>query len=92
MRREINTDKQTQPNIIDDKVRVKGLLVLGQPTQATEMMYIMFGNQIATLDDIIQNDIKELKKQNKDANIKEWTAHAGTNETQAPEYIMVNTK
>jgi hypothetical protein len=81
-----------QPNVIDDKSRVKGVIALGKPTQATEMMYITFGNQIATLDDIIQSDIKELKKQNKDMNIKEWTAHSGTDQTGLPEYIIVNTE
>ncbi|KAG1839109.1 hypothetical protein DFJ58DRAFT_667921 [Suillus subalutaceus] len=80
------------PNVIDDKARVKGVLALGKPTQATEMMYITFGNQIATLDDIIQSDIEELKKQNKDMNIKEWTAHGGSDQTGVPEYIIVNTE
>ncbi|KAG2135277.1 hypothetical protein DEU56DRAFT_737960 [Suillus clintonianus] len=80
------------PNVIDDKARVKGVFALGQPTQATEMMYITFGNQIATLDDIIQSDIEELKKKNKDINIKEWTAHAGTDQSGAPDFILVNTE
>ncbi|KAG1752318.1 uncharacterized protein EDB91DRAFT_1195154 [Suillus paluster] len=84
--------KLIKPNVIDDKTRVKGILVLGQPTQATEMMYVMFGNQIATPDDIIQSDIKELKRKNKDINIKEWTAHAGTDQSGLPEYIIVNTE
>ncbi|KAG2151979.1 hypothetical protein BD769DRAFT_1658426 [Suillus cothurnatus] len=80
------------PNLIDDKARVKAVLALGQPTQSTEKMYITFGNQIATLDDVIQSDIEELKRQNKDMNIKEWTAHAGTDQTGVPEYIIVNTE
>ncbi|KAG1860012.1 hypothetical protein C8R48DRAFT_774706 [Suillus tomentosus] len=80
------------PNVIDDKTRVKGVFALGQPTQSTEMMYVNFSNQIATLDDVIQSDIEELKKQNKDINIKEWTSHAGTDQTGAPEFIMVNTE
>ncbi|KAG1734242.1 uncharacterized protein EDB91DRAFT_1225736 [Suillus paluster] len=80
------------PNVIDNRTRVKGVLTLGQPTQPTQMMYVNFSNQIATLDDIVQSDIKELKKQNKDINIKEWTTHAGTNQTGAPEFIMVNTE
>ncbi|KIK33907.1 hypothetical protein CY34DRAFT_98831 [Suillus luteus UH-Slu-Lm8-n1] len=80
------------PNVIDDKVRVKAVLALGQPTQSTEMMYITFGNQMATLDDVIQSDIEELKRQNKDLNIKEWTAHSGTDQTRAPEYIIVHTE
>jgi hypothetical protein len=72
--------------------RVKAVLALGKPTQATEKMYIVFDNQIATLDDVIQSDIEELKKKNRDINIKEWTAHAGTDQTGAPDYIMVNTE
>ncbi|KAG1727369.1 uncharacterized protein EDB91DRAFT_1208287 [Suillus paluster] len=80
------------PNVIDDKTRVKGVLTLGQPTQATEMMYVMFSNQIATLDDIIQSNIEELKRKNKDINIKEWTAHVGTDQSGLPEYIIVNTE
>ncbi|KAG1866438.1 hypothetical protein C8R48DRAFT_772532 [Suillus tomentosus] len=80
------------PNIIDDRTCVKGVFTLGQPTQATEMMYITFGNQIATLDDIIQSDMEELKRQNKDVNIKEWTAHAGIDQTGLPEYILMNTE
>ncbi|KAG1894299.1 uncharacterized protein F5891DRAFT_961758 [Suillus fuscotomentosus] len=82
----------TLPNIIDDRTRVKGVFALGKPTQATEMMYITFGNQIATLDDIIQSDMEELKRQNKDVNVKEWTVHAGTDQTGMPEYIPVNTE
>ncbi|KAG1795860.1 hypothetical protein EV424DRAFT_1353357 [Suillus variegatus] len=80
------------PNVIDDKTRVKGIFTLGQPTQATEMMYVTFGNQITTLDDIIQSDMEELKRQNKDMNVKEWTAHAGTDQSGTPEYIIVNTE
>ncbi|KAG2130568.1 hypothetical protein BD769DRAFT_1386960 [Suillus cothurnatus] len=50
------------------------------------------GNQIATFDDVIQSDIEELKRQNKDMNIKEWMVHAGTDQTGVPEYIIVNTE
>ncbi|KAG2363180.1 hypothetical protein BDR07DRAFT_1484012 [Suillus spraguei] len=56
------------------------------------MMYINFGNQIATLDDIIQSDIEELKRQKKNINIKEWTVHAGEDQTGVPQYIMVSTE
>ncbi|KAG1887035.1 hypothetical protein F4604DRAFT_1916865 [Suillus subluteus] len=80
------------PNLIDDKAWVKAVLALGQPAQSTEKMYITFRNQIATLDDIIQSDIEELKRQNKDMNVKEWTAHAGTDQTGVLEYIIVNTE
>ncbi|KAG1851154.1 hypothetical protein F4604DRAFT_1592499 [Suillus subluteus] len=82
----------SMPNVIDDKARVKAVLALGQLAQSMEMMYITFRNQIATLDDIIQSNIEELKRQNKDMNIKEWTAHAGTDQTGVPEYIIVNTE
>lgn len=84
--------EMVQPNVIDDKVQVKAVLALGQPTQSTEMMYITFGNQMVTLDDVIQSDIEELKRQNKDLNIKEWTAHSGTDQAHVPEYIIVHTK
>lgn len=60
--------------------------------QSTQMMYVNFSNQIATLDNVIQSNIEELKRQNKDINIKEWTSHIGTDQTGAPEYIMVNTE
>lgn len=68
------------------------MLALGKPAQATQMMCVTFDNQIATLDDIIQNDIEELKRKNKDMNIKEWTAHAGTDTTSTPEFILINTE
>ncbi|KAG1797593.1 hypothetical protein EV424DRAFT_1333334 [Suillus variegatus] len=80
------------PNVIDDRARVKGVFALGKPTQATEMMYVAFENQITTLDDIIQSDIEELKRKNKDMNIKEWTANAGTETSSAPEFIMISTE
>ncbi|KAG1789894.1 uncharacterized protein HD556DRAFT_1243241 [Suillus plorans] len=80
------------PNVIDDRARVKGVFALGKPTQATEMMYVAFENQIATLDDVIQSNIKELKRKNKDMNIKEWTANAGTETSSAPEFIMISTE
>lgn len=55
----MGNQEMVQPNVIDDKVRVKAVLALGQPTQSTKMMYITFGNQMATLDDVIQSDIEE---------------------------------
>lgn len=55
------------------------------------MMYVAFENQIATLDDVIQSDIEELKRKNKDINIKEWTANTGTETSSAPEFIMIST-
>ncbi|KAG0691706.1 hypothetical protein DFH29DRAFT_819128 [Suillus ampliporus] len=79
------------PNVINDKARVKGIFVLGKPSQATEMMYITFENQVATLDDIIRTGLKELRKKEKEVMIKEWTTHAGTDTSDIPEYIMVHT-
>lgn len=61
-----------------------------QLTQATKKMYIIFRNQITTLDNVIQSNIKE--KKNKNINIKEWTIHTGTDQTSVLEYIIVNTK
>jgi hypothetical protein len=55
-------------------------------------MYITFENQITTLDDIIPSDIEDLKRQNKNMNIKEWIMHAGTDQTGVLEYIIINTK
>jgi hypothetical protein len=72
-------------------MQVKGVFALGKPTQATEMMYVAFENQIATLDNIIQSDIEELKRKNKDINIKEWTMNAGAKTSSAPEFIMIST-
>ncbi|KAG2125169.1 hypothetical protein DEU56DRAFT_759412 [Suillus clintonianus] len=60
--------------MIDDKTHVKGVFALGQPTQATEMISLLW----TTL--------------SKAVNIKEWTAHAGTDQTGAPEFIIVNTE
>jgi hypothetical protein len=55
------------------------------------MMYIAFDNQIATLDDLIQSDIAELKKKDKEIVIKEWTGHPGADTTGTPECIIVHT-
>jgi hypothetical protein len=57
-----------------------------------QMMYIIFENQITTLDDVIQNNIKELKQKNKDVNIEEWTTHTGTDTSKTLEFIMINTE
>ncbi|KAG0705115.1 hypothetical protein DFH29DRAFT_800824 [Suillus ampliporus] len=84
------TANMTQPNIINDKACIKGIFTLGKPLQATKMMYIAFKNQVATLDDIIHTNLKELRKKEKEVVIKEWTAHAGIDTLGIPQYIIVH--
>lgn len=49
-----------QPTLIDDKTRVKNVIVLGKPTKATEDFANLWDNQLVTLCEVIQQDKHEL--------------------------------
>ncbi|KAF8123679.1 hypothetical protein EV363DRAFT_1179422 [Boletus edulis] len=78
------------PSYIYDKTRVKSLFVLGKPCNATDHFSDLWDNQIATLTEIIEQDKAELE--GKKIQIKEWTTHAGADDTGFPDYIAVVTE
>jgi hypothetical protein len=76
--------------VITDKSRIKAVFAIGKPTDANVRMAIAFDNQLVTLDDVIQQDIEELKRKNKDVTIKEWTSHTGTDTARMPDCILLH--
>ncbi|KAF8439960.1 hypothetical protein L210DRAFT_850314 [Boletus edulis BED1] len=78
------------PTLIEDKTRVKNVLVLGKPSDAPACFGDLFDNQIATLCDVVGQDKRELSGKN--IQIKEWTAHADAGNTGSPDYIVVVTE
>ncbi|KAF8130605.1 hypothetical protein EV363DRAFT_1166368 [Boletus edulis] len=78
------------PSYIYDKTRVKSVFVLGKPCNASEHFGDLWDNQIATLSEIIEQDKQELD--GKKIQLKEWTTHAGADETGFPDYIVVVTE
>ncbi|KAH7931034.1 hypothetical protein BV22DRAFT_1115833 [Leucogyrophana mollusca] len=79
------------PNLIDDKTRIKFILALCRPTNATERLAILYDNQLATLSDIIEADRAELEERGKHPQIKEWTSHSGTDTGLPADIINVRT-
>ncbi|KAJ8582279.1 hypothetical protein M405DRAFT_573347 [Rhizopogon salebrosus TDB-379] len=61
----------SSPNVITDKSCIKAVFAIGKPCDANVRMAITFDNQVVMLDDVIQQDIEELKRKNKDVTIKE---------------------
>ncbi|KAF8419142.1 hypothetical protein L210DRAFT_3655348 [Boletus edulis BED1] len=78
------------PTLIEDKTRVKNVLVLGKPSDAPACFGDLFDNQIATLCDVVGQDKRELSGKN--IQIKEWTAHADAGNTGSPDYIVIVTE
>ncbi|KAH0840319.1 hypothetical protein J3R83DRAFT_1332 [Lanmaoa asiatica] len=78
------------PSLIDDKTRVKNVLVLGKPCDSTKDFANLWDNQLVTLCDVIQQDKCEQASNN--IQIKEWTAHAGSDNRGDPDYIVVVTE
>jgi hypothetical protein len=76
--------------VITNKSCIKAVFAIGKPTDANVHMAITFNNQLVTVDDVIQQDIEELKCKNKDVTIKEWTSHTGTNTSHMPDCILLH--
>ncbi|KAH7905055.1 hypothetical protein BJ138DRAFT_1118825 [Hygrophoropsis aurantiaca] len=78
--------------LIDDKTRVKFAFNLCQPFSAPKQMGILFDNQIATLNEIMDADADELKDQGKSTLIKRCTSSSVNPTDPASFHDLINIK